>query len=110
MARSLLTLGLSSYFGLVIIIGRNGFSHPLAFPTLQDQDNGVAEIVSHLQPEDRIFVHGSTEILVLSGLKLLNVPEAQWILLAGLIALGVGLAAYGVVAWRARPRLQTASG
>jgi len=25
-------------------------------------------------------------------------------------ALGIGLAAYGVVAWRARPRLQTASG
>jgi hypothetical protein len=49
-------------------------------------------------------------ILVLSGLKLLNVPQAQWILLGGLIALAIGLAAYGVVAWRARPRLQTASG
>jgi uncharacterized protein len=49
-------------------------------------------------------------VLVLSGLKLVNVPQAQWILLGGLIALGVGLAAYGVVAWRARPRLQTASG
>jgi uncharacterized membrane protein YfcA len=49
-------------------------------------------------------------ILFLSGLKLLDVPAAQWILLGGLIALGVGLAAYGVVAWRARPRLQTASG
>jgi uncharacterized protein len=49
-------------------------------------------------------------ILTLSGLKLVNVPQAQWILLGGLIALGLGLAAYGVVAWRARPRLQTASG
>jgi uncharacterized protein len=50
-------------------------------------------------------------ILVLSGLKLLNVPEAQWILLGGLIALGSGLLAYGLVAWRARLRLvQTASG
>jgi uncharacterized membrane protein YfcA len=49
-------------------------------------------------------------ILVLSGLKLLNVPEAQWILLGGLIGLGVGLATYGVLAWRARPSLQTASG
>ena len=49
-------------------------------------------------------------ILMLSGLKLLNVPQAQWILLGGLIALGVGLAAYGVVAWRAPRRLQTASG
>jgi uncharacterized membrane protein YfcA len=48
-------------------------------------------------------------ILFLSGLKLLNVPEAQWILLGGLIALGVGLATYGVLAWRARPRLQTAT-
>ena len=49
-------------------------------------------------------------ILMLSGLKLLDVPAAQWILLGGLIALVIGLAAYGVVAWRARPRLQTASG
>src|SRR5205823_13048065 len=38
-------------------------------------------------------------ILVLSGLKLLNVPQAQWILLGGLIALGAGLLAYGVRAW-----------
>ena len=44
-------------------------------------------------------------ILVLSGLKLLNVPQAQWILLGGLIALGVGLAAYGVRAWVGRPDL-----
>src|SRR5262249_36522661 len=49
-------------------------------------------------------------ILMLSGLKLLDVPAAQWILLGGLIALATGLGAYGVVAWRARPRLQTASG
>jgi uncharacterized membrane protein YfcA len=48
-------------------------------------------------------------ILLLSGLKLLNVPQAQWILLGGLIALGLGLTAYGVRAW-ARPRMQTASG
>jgi uncharacterized membrane protein YfcA len=49
-------------------------------------------------------------ILTLSGIKMLDVPAGQWILLGGLIALGVGLAAYGVVAWRGRPRLQTASG
>ncbi|HEX6788089.1 MAG TPA: sulfite exporter TauE/SafE family protein [Gaiellaceae bacterium] len=48
-------------------------------------------------------------ILVLSGLKLLNVPEAKWILLGGLIALGLGLLAYGVRAWVARPRLAQAS-
>ena len=50
-------------------------------------------------------------VLCLSGVKLLNVPEAKWILLGGLIALAAGLCTYGVVAWRARPRLvQTASG
>jgi hypothetical protein len=51
-------------------------------------------------------------ILFLSGLKLLDVPQAQWVLLGGLIALAVALAAYGVLAWRARPRtqVQTASG
>src|SRR6266511_4024263 len=42
-------------------------------------------------------------ILLLSGLKLVNVPGAQWILLGGLIALGVGLLAYGVRAWLQRP-------
>jgi len=35
-------------------------------------------------------------VLLLSGIKLLNVPGAQWILLGGLIALAVGLAVYGV--------------
>jgi len=49
-------------------------------------------------------------ILVLSGLKLVNFPAAQWILLGGLIGLGLGLAAYGVRAWRVRPSIQTASG
>ena len=48
-------------------------------------------------------------ILMLSGLKLLEVPQSQWILLGGLIALGLGLAAYGVRAWLARPNIQTAS-
>jgi uncharacterized membrane protein YfcA len=48
-------------------------------------------------------------ILMLSGLKLLDVPQSQWILLGGLIALGLGLAAYGVRAWLGRPNIQTAS-
>jgi uncharacterized membrane protein YfcA len=48
-------------------------------------------------------------ILMLSGLKLLDVPQSQWILLGGLIALGLGLAAYGVRAWLARPNVQAAS-
>jgi hypothetical protein len=58
---------------------------------------------------DKVLRIALGTVLLLSGLKLLNVPEAKWILLGGLIALAVGLAAYGVVAWRARPRLQTAS-
>ena len=44
-------------------------------------------------------------VLLLSGLKLLEVPEASWIILGGLIALAVGLAAYGARAWLARPRV-----
>jgi uncharacterized protein len=38
-------------------------------------------------------------ILTLSGLKLLNVPQANWILGIGLGTLLVGLAGYGVRAW-----------
>jgi uncharacterized membrane protein YfcA len=43
-------------------------------------------------------------VLMLSGLKLLNVPGSQWILLVGLIGLGVGLAIYGLVAWQRQRR------
>ena len=43
-------------------------------------------------------------VLTLSGLKHLNVPQANWVLGGGLIALGVGLAGYGVRAW-VRPRV-----
>jgi uncharacterized protein len=43
-------------------------------------------------------------ILLLSGLKLLNMPQAQWILLGGLIGLGLVLCGYGVRVWAARPR------
>lgn len=38
------------------------------FPTLKDQGPAVQEIVSHLEPGDKMFVYGRTEILVLSGL------------------------------------------
>ncbi|HLF83711.1 MAG TPA: DolP-mannose mannosyltransferase [Blastocatellia bacterium] len=38
------------------------------FPTLKDQDPAVEEITSHLEPGDKMFVYGRTEILVLSGL------------------------------------------
>ena len=47
-------------------------------------------------------------VLLLSGLKLLNVPQATWILSGGLIALGVGLAGYGVRAWLVRPSVRPA--
>jgi uncharacterized membrane protein YfcA len=43
-------------------------------------------------------------VLLLSGLKLLDVPEASWVLAGGLIALAAVLTAYGVRAWVARPR------
>src|SRR4051812_31477552 len=46
-------------------------------------------------------------ILVLSGLKLLNMPQAQWVLLGGLIGLALVLCGYGVRVWLARPRTVT---
>src|SRR5690349_1578303 len=48
-------------------------------------------------------------ILFLSGLKLLNVPAAQWILIGGLGGLALALITYGVLAWRGRLRLQAAA-
>ena len=45
-------------------------------------------------------------VLLLSGLKLLNVPAASWILAGGLAALGAGLAVYGIRAWLAPPRVR----
>ena len=44
-------------------------------------------------------------ILLLSGLKLLNVPQAQWILLGGLIALALALGAYALRVRLVRPRV-----
>jgi uncharacterized protein len=48
-------------------------------------------------------------VLLLSGLKLLNVPKASWILLTGLIALAVMLVGYGFLAWSRRPRAEPAA-
>ena len=45
-------------------------------------------------------------VLVLSGIKLLEPPQANWILGGGLIAGASALAAYGVRVWLARPRVQ----
>jgi hypothetical protein len=44
-------------------------------------------------------------VLLLTGLKLLGVPEANWVLTAGLIALGLALSTYAVRAWFLRPRV-----
>jgi uncharacterized membrane protein YfcA len=44
-------------------------------------------------------------ILLLSGLKLLDVPGGKWILVGGLATLAAGLLAYGVRTWLRRPRL-----
>ncbi len=53
----------------VLFLGmRDAFLYERGFPTLQDQDELVREIVSHLEPGDKIFVHGRTEILVLARL------------------------------------------
>ena len=43
-------------------------------------------------------------ILIISGLKLLNVPEANWILGGGLAALVVGLGIYTARAMLGEPR------
>jgi len=44
-------------------------------------------------------------VLTLSGLKLLKVPGADWILIGGLVGLGLALAGYAVRAWLA-PRAE----
>ena len=44
------------------------FSFKVPRKKLKAQDADTAEIMSHLGPEDHIFVHGRTEMLALSGL------------------------------------------
>jgi uncharacterized membrane protein YfcA len=53
---------------------------------------------------DRILRLGLAGVLALSGLKLLNVPQASWVLGVGLGVLFAGLAVWSVNAWLARPR------
>jgi uncharacterized membrane protein YfcA len=59
---------------------------------------------------DDVLRLGLAGVLALSGLKLLDVPEAKWVLGVGLVLLLGGLGAYGVNAWIARPRPATARG
>src|SRR5262245_21192335 len=48
-------------FLLVIAIGvAKSKAYHLDFPTLRDQDEGVAAITANLAPRDSIFVHGQT--------------------------------------------------
>jgi uncharacterized protein len=47
-------------------------------------------------------------VLGLSGLKLLDVPAAKWVLAAGLVVVLAGVAGYGVNAWLSRPRAAAA--
>jgi uncharacterized membrane protein YfcA len=59
---------------------------------------------------DGVLRLGLAGVLALSGLKLLNVPEATWVLGVGLAVVLGGLAAYGVNAWLSRPRVEPAGG
>jgi hypothetical protein len=52
---------------------------------------------------DDILRLGLALVLAMSGLKLLEVPEANWIILAGLALGGAALATYAVRAWIQRP-------
>lgn len=46
----------------------DAFSFDRRPPTLDDQQAGVQEMLTHIEPGDKIFVHGSVEILVISGM------------------------------------------
>src|SRR5205823_3912967 len=54
-------------------------------------------------PDDALRL-GLALVLALSGLKLLEVTEANWIIAGGLGAGAVALATFGVRKWLARPR------
>ncbi len=55
--------------GIVLLGIINGLLYRVGFPKLSDQDTEVAAIIANLSPGDTIFVHGQTEVLVLSGLN-----------------------------------------
>src|SRR5438552_4275123 len=54
-------------------------------------------------PDDALRL-GLALVLSLSGLKLLELPQANWIIAGGLGAGAVALATFGIRAWLARPR------
>jgi uncharacterized membrane protein YfcA len=53
---------------------------------------------------DNVLRLGLAGVLALSGLKLLNVPEATWVLSVGIVLVLGGLAVYGLNSWHSRPR------
>jgi uncharacterized membrane protein YfcA len=53
---------------------------------------------------DDVLRLGLAGVLALSGLKLLEVPEAKWVLGVGIVLVLGGLCAYALNAWLARPR------
>src|SRR5919197_1361200 len=59
---------------------------------------------------DRALRTALALVLMLSGLKLLEVPEAKWVLGIGIAVVLGGLLAYVAKAWLARPRPATARG
>jgi uncharacterized protein len=59
---------------------------------------------------DDVLRLGLAGVLALSGLKLLEVPQAKWVLGVGLVLVLGGLFAYGINAWLARPRPAAARG
>jgi len=59
---------------------------------------------------DDVLRLGLAGVLALSGLKLLNVPEAKWVLGVGIAVVLGGLGLYVVNAWLSRPRVSPARG
>ena len=57
---------------------------------------------------DDVLRLGLAGVLALSGLKLLEVPEAKWVLGVGIVLVLGGLGAYCINAWLARPRAAAA--
>jgi hypothetical protein len=55
--------------GVLVLGAGRAHAYRLDFPTLKDQDSDVASITANLKTGDKIFVHGVTEVLVLSGLN-----------------------------------------
>jgi uncharacterized protein len=59
---------------------------------------------------ERALRLGLAGVLALSGIKLLNVPESNWVIAVGLAAGFVAFAAWAVTAWLSRPRPLPARG